>query len=324
MSRFFREGKGIMLLNITVVLCLGWAVSLWVNQFISRKASVIPKYAPPPASKAQNIQLNTDYSVITRKNIFNPVASHTLAAATGEVGPVTLPLRLMGTIISANKNESAAIVETTQDKQQGLYKVNDQVGGALVVRIDRYEVVINNNGRLESLTIDFGQAGGPADTAKKGAAQGVQAVQTAGHVIMDKSYFEAQKKNTSELMTQIRAIPNMGKEGAINGFQLFEVAKDSIYDRVGLKNQDVVQRVNGQPLTSVESGLDRLIISIDGTTQETYEHYRVGGELQKVIEGTKNILTWKKKLRSKKPYVIFQFLVVRPNEHQAEEVKNLG
>src|SRR4051812_31146481 len=37
---------------------------------------------------------------------------------------------------------------------------------------------------------------------------------------------------------------------------------------------------------TVESGLDRLIISIDGTTQETYEQYRIGGELAKVIEGT--------------------------------------
>src|ERR1700761_3882132 len=41
---------------------------------------------------------------------------------------------------------------------------------------------------------------------------------------------------------------------------------------------------------TVESGLDRLIISIDGTTQEVYEQYRVGGKLEKVLEGTKNIL----------------------------------
>lgn len=75
---------------------------------------------------------------------------------------------------------------------------------------------------------------------------------------------------------------------------------------------------------TVESGLDRLIISIDGTTQETYESYRVGGKLDKVIEGTKKIIKWKKELRSKTPHVIFQFLVVRPNEHQVKEVKRLG
>ncbi|TAF23066.1 MAG: radical SAM protein [Runella slithyformis] len=75
---------------------------------------------------------------------------------------------------------------------------------------------------------------------------------------------------------------------------------------------------------TVESGLDRLIISIDGTTQEVYEQYRVGGKLEKVIEGTKNILKWKHELKSKTPHVVFQFLVVRPNEHQIEDVKRLA
>ncbi len=75
---------------------------------------------------------------------------------------------------------------------------------------------------------------------------------------------------------------------------------------------------------TIESGLDRLVISIDGTTQETYESYRIGGKLSKVIEGTKNIIKWKKKLSSTTPYIVFQFLVVKPNEHQIEEVKILG
>lgn len=75
---------------------------------------------------------------------------------------------------------------------------------------------------------------------------------------------------------------------------------------------------------TVESGLDRLIISIDGTTQETYQQYRVGGNLQKVIEGTQRVIEWKKKLKSAKPFVVFQFLVVKPNEHQIPEVKALA
>jgi len=75
---------------------------------------------------------------------------------------------------------------------------------------------------------------------------------------------------------------------------------------------------------TVESGLDRLIISIDGTTQETYEQYRIGGNLEKVLEGTRNIIKWKKELKSSTPHVIFQFLVVKPNEHQIEDVKRLA
>lgn len=75
---------------------------------------------------------------------------------------------------------------------------------------------------------------------------------------------------------------------------------------------------------TVESGLDRLIISIDGTTQQSYESYRVGGSLRKVIEGTKNVISAKKALRSGTPHVIFQFLVVGPNEHEIPEVYALA
>jgi radical SAM protein with 4Fe4S-binding SPASM domain len=75
---------------------------------------------------------------------------------------------------------------------------------------------------------------------------------------------------------------------------------------------------------TIESGLDRLIISIDGTTQEVYEQYRIGGNLKKVIDGTKNILKWRKELKSKTPLVVFQFLVVKPNEHQINDVVRLG
>lgn len=75
---------------------------------------------------------------------------------------------------------------------------------------------------------------------------------------------------------------------------------------------------------TIESGLDRLIISLDGTTQDTYEQYRVGGKIEKVIEGTKNIIRLKKELNSQTPHVIFQFLVVKPNEHQIEEVNALA
>lgn len=75
---------------------------------------------------------------------------------------------------------------------------------------------------------------------------------------------------------------------------------------------------------TVESGLDRLIISLDGTTQDTYKQYRVGGNIDKVLEGARNIVKWKKALNSNKPFVFFQFLVVKHNEHQIEEVKQLA
>lgn len=75
---------------------------------------------------------------------------------------------------------------------------------------------------------------------------------------------------------------------------------------------------------TLDSGLNRLIISIDGTTQETYEQYRIGGSLQKVIQGTETLLNLRSKGNYRNPYVIFQFLVVKPNEHQIEDIKQLA
>jgi len=71
---------------------------------------------------------------------------------------------------------------------------------------------------------------------------------------------------------------------------------------------------------TIESGLDRIIISVDGTTQEVYEQYRKEGKLENVLKGAENLIRWKHKMKSKTPHIIFQFLVVKPNEHQIPEL----
>lgn len=75
---------------------------------------------------------------------------------------------------------------------------------------------------------------------------------------------------------------------------------------------------------TIESGLDRLIISVDGTTQEVYQNYRREGNLDTVLQGARNVVKWKKELRSSTPHIIFQFLVVKPNEHQIPDIYRLA
>jgi radical SAM protein with 4Fe4S-binding SPASM domain len=74
----------------------------------------------------------------------------------------------------------------------------------------------------------------------------------------------------------------------------------------------------------VSSGLDQIIISIDGVTQEVYEQYRIHGKLDKVLEGARMLSERKKQLRSSTPHIVFQFLVVAPNEHQIPDVFKLA
>ena len=86
---------------------------------------------------------------------------------------------------------------------------------------------------------------------------------------------------------------------------------------------------NGQLLSNfsemiVRSGLDKLIVSVDGSTQETYDNYRVGGVLQKTLEGIKQVVYWKNELKSVTPLIEIQFIVMKSNEHQMEEMKLLA
>jgi radical SAM protein with 4Fe4S-binding SPASM domain len=87
---------------------------------------------------------------------------------------------------------------------------------------------------------------------------------------------------------------------------------------------------NAQVLTNdlakelVKSGLDKLIVSIDGTTQESYAAYRVGGKLEKAIAGVENIVKWKKNLSSKTPFVEIQCLLLQSNENERDAMKKLA
>lgn len=75
---------------------------------------------------------------------------------------------------------------------------------------------------------------------------------------------------------------------------------------------------------TIESGLDRIIISVDGTTQKTYESYRKEGSLEVVLQGARNLVNTRKEMNASTPHIIFQFLVVKPNEHQIPEIHALA
>ena len=74
----------------------------------------------------------------------------------------------------------------------------------------------------------------------------------------------------------------------------------------------------------VSAGLDVLIVSLDGITQEVYEVYRVGGHLDRVLDNLRLLAETKKKLSSTTPHIEWQFIVMRQNEHQLEDARALA
>ncbi len=69
----------------------------------------------------------------------------------------------------------------------------------------------------------------------------------------------------------------------------------------------------------IKSGLDHLVVSVDGMTQDVYEKYRRGGNLQKVLDGIDNLIFLKEKNRSATPTIEVQMVVTAENEHQTDD-----
>jgi len=74
----------------------------------------------------------------------------------------------------------------------------------------------------------------------------------------------------------------------------------------------------------VKSGLDSMIVSLDGATQESYNKYRVNGKLEKVISNVEAIIEAKRNLKSNTPIIKWQFLVMNHNEHEIEKIEKMA
>lgn len=74
----------------------------------------------------------------------------------------------------------------------------------------------------------------------------------------------------------------------------------------------------------VLSRLNSLTISLDGSSQETYEKYRVKGSFDRIINNIRLIVSYKRKYGKTEPKLVWQFLVFRHNEHEIETAKQMA
>jgi MoaA/NifB/PqqE/SkfB family radical SAM enzyme len=74
----------------------------------------------------------------------------------------------------------------------------------------------------------------------------------------------------------------------------------------------------------VRSGLDHMILSIDGATPQSYEQYRRGGDLSLVLDNVRRIVAAKRRLRRSTPRLRWQFLVFPWNRHEVSAAQRLA
>lgn len=102
-------------------------------------------------------------------------------------------------------------------------------------------------------------------------------------------------------------------------FRMIEYAKQYQIDTKVDTNLTLLDEGSAENL--ILSGLDKLIVSIDGLTEQTYSQYRIGGNFNQVISNLRLLLKKRNELKRDNPYISWQFLVFRHNEHEIEGVK---
>jgi general secretion pathway protein C len=264
---------------IADILVLSLIIYFGVDAFMTVLNS---RLAPTPAMQEQAVKLSEkpaaaarplgDYAIITERNLFGGTSQGLAEASPEEIVlddmPVALKslgLKLVGTVVANKPEESSAIIEDQSTRKQEVYQEGDRVKQALIKRILRHNVVINTGRRDEVLTMVPEESTGKTRAPER--ATRTRRRPAAGSTIrLDREELESQMANLNELMQQVRIRPFMeGRRPA--GFLVSNIKPGSLFSKMGLRNGDVIQGVNGETITTPDQAI------------ELYESLMEGGEI---------------------------------------------
>ena len=231
----------IALAVVIVIILLILANNLFLN-FLNNKSQVKDEITSAintfkiNTPKTNNTLSNVNYTLITQKNIFGNLTNNQQDNKINEKKPASeAPLALIGTVLTSGSNPYA-IIENTKDKLQDAFSINDNIFEiATLVGIYKNKVEINRNGIIETLQIDELNQDSSDDE------------QSGNIKYLDAAEVQNAISNLPVVMTQARAIPYW-QEGKPVGLRLFSIKQDSIFDKVGLKNGDILKNINGRQL----------------------------------------------------------------------------
>ncbi len=245
--------RNLWILNIAFLLGFSYFVADLINLFIGRqldRATPSPSVAITTTPEVEVKPAAELYSSIVERNIFGIQPSAAIATPEEMVqSPVQLPplrVRLVGTI-AGEPEESLAILEDTATKEQRLYRLRDWIeADAQLIEITRNEISLLRGGTHEVLYIEEENASGPSSTATPAAFPPIsRSAVSPNSWVLDKQEVTAALENLPQLLTKARVVPNLGPDGKNNGFRVVSIAPASFYEKIGLRNGDVLQRING-------------------------------------------------------------------------------
>jgi general secretion pathway protein C len=212
---------------------------------VSAAAPIVPPAAAPALAESA-------YAVIYERDVFNAVKGEAPTDAPAEVKRSDLNVKLWGTAVAGDPARSYAIIEDQVARRQQLYRVGDPIlDVATLARVEWGRVVLSRDGAEEVL--ELSSARGPAGAAGVPVASAA-AVQDRirrtgdGTFAIDRREVERTIENLNEVFTQARAVPHF-VDGKTVGFRVFAIKPGSVFEKIGLQNGDVIERVNGVELT---------------------------------------------------------------------------
>lgn len=238
------------------------------------RGSMYPQAAPPaipvPRVTQNPAQSQGNLAAIRDRNIFNADGKipPSLAEKAGGAGtqeedpepvPSNLPITLSGTIVHANPARSIATVSGRGGKQDLVaVKVGMVIPDnlATVISIDRSKITFRNNANKRREFIEMKEDSKISFGSVKPVQQGEVLKKSDTDFELKRDDINRLTNNLPELLQQARAVPRMGAGGTIECFNLAEIAKGSIYERLGLKQNDCIKSVNGEKIDSPAKAME--------------------------------------------------------------------
>jgi general secretion pathway protein C len=266
---------------VWVNLALLTLVAYWgastVSTAIAARLTPSPEIhlaAPPPPLIREPKRPASYYASIQTRDIFNSAKPVPEKPQEAPPKPTELKLKLWGVVVH-DDGSSYCVIEDLTTHKQDLYRISDTVAGSAIVKqIEWDRVILDRDGRDEILDLAPPQGGPvpagivparvvppgapPASAAAAGAVQPgqnphIRQISDAQYQI-DRTEVDSALDNMNQLFTQIRAVPHF-EGGKSVGFRLFAIRQGSIFDQIGLKNGDVIQRINGSDLSDPAKAL---------------------------------------------------------------------
>ncbi|WP_147442134.1 type II secretion system protein GspC [Corallococcus exercitus] len=168
----------------------------------------------------------------------------------------TLGIRLLGTLVAQDPRWSMASIHELPAGSARSLMLSDTIQGARVFAIERERILLLVDGRLEYIDGSGSAAPPVAVNVHPGAAlgRGIRETGADTYAVPREDVTEA-LTHLDDLMMQARVVPSF-RDGRAVGFKLFSIREGSLYSRLGLRNGDVLQRINGLDLDSPDKALE--------------------------------------------------------------------